>query len=83
MSVKKGVFFVPDASFQSAKATPIWVLSLPQSYNRRKSISKQLHAASLAFEFIDAVDGLHNLSATEVRISGDMVLIAFAPDVFI
>ncbi len=40
---------------------PIFVISLPDSLERRENVSERLGALGLPFEFIDAVDGRKRL----------------------
>ena len=56
---------LPKQQFSKLHA---WVLSLPQSADRRASISKQLQRAGVPFEIIDAVDGQDELPAEEVPV---------------
>ena len=46
----------------NADTIPIFVISLPDSTDRRETITTRLDALSLPFEFVDAVDGRHGLS---------------------
>ncbi len=41
---------------------PIFVISLPDSADRRETIKATLDALSLPFEYVDAIDGRHGLS---------------------
>lgn len=40
---------------------PVFVLSLPDCYERRSRISKSLYRLGLSFEFVDAIDGRNGL----------------------
>ena len=46
---------------ENAETIPIFVISLPDSTDRRETITARLDALSLPFEFVDAVDGRHGI----------------------
>ncbi|KAK9837214.1 hypothetical protein WJX84_005038, partial [Apatococcus fuscideae] len=66
IEARKGHLEQYSLSKQQFSNLHAWVLSLPQSADRRASISKQLQRAGVAYEIIDAVDGQDDLPAEEV-----------------